>query len=836
MDRLNFIIEKQAKELTRTDCLNWREEYMRSINLKYPGLMSLYLLILLTLSAYSGTADIDKAQRATIDPVNILWYSRPAQKWENALPIGNGRLGAMVFGRTDIEKIQFNEETYWSGGPYNTSVKGGYEYLPEIQKLIFEGEYYKAHRIYGRYLMGYPVEQQKYQSTGDLLLKFKSKNEVTNYIQHLELDRGIHTVSYEQDGIKFKREAFVSPVDQVIVVRLTANKPGAISFIAKLNGYRNNAHSNYATDYYRKDGYGQDGLILTGKSADYMGVEGKMRYEARVKAVPEGGKMKVDDVNLIIEKADAVTIYIAAATNFVNYQDVSADQHERNDKVLAALEGKAYQQILTEHLAEHSKYYKRVDIDLGNSENSFLPTDERIKKFDGQNDPNLAALCLQYGRYMLISSSRSGTQPANLQGIWNDKMNPNWDSKYTTNINTEMNYWPAEVGNLTEFSDPLFKMITELTDQGTDVAREHYGKKGWVFHQNTDQWRVAAPMDGVQWGTFTTGGTWLCTHLWEHYLFTNDKEFLAEAYPIMKGNVEFFLDFLIEHPRYGWLVTNPSTSPENFPVRPGDEPFEDEVADYVSTTSICAGSAIDMQLLNDMFTYVASASEILNVDAEFRQKVLSTKAKLAPMQIGKNGDLMEWLEDWDQREDSHRHISNLYGLFPGNQISANKTPKFAEAAKVVLNQRGLPGNGWASAWKMGAWARLYDADKAMENFQYCMNNYTTDSLFSICSGALQVDGMFGLSAVVAEMLLQSHEGELHLLPTLPASWKAGEVRGLCARGGFEIDMSWSNGELVSASVKSKSGKPLSLIYGDKKIKLNTEAGKTYMFKGASLAY
>ncbi|RLE00092.1 MAG: glycoside hydrolase family 95 protein, partial [Candidatus Aminicenantes bacterium] len=426
-----------------------------------------------------------------------------------------------------------------------------------------------------------------------------------------------------------------------------------------------------------------------------------------------------------------------------------------------------------------------------------------------------------------------GTQPANLQGIWNEDMNPAWDSKYTTNINTEMNYWPAEVGNLSECAEPLFQMIEELADQGRDVAREHYGARGWVFHQNTDIWRVAAPMDGPDWGTFTTGGAWLCTHLWEHYLFTEDKEFLAHYYPIMKENVIFFLDFLVEHPRYGWLVTNPSTSPENFPGRADNIPFYDEVTGWMSPgTTICAGSTIDMQILRDLFTYVAEAAKILNVDHDFRQKVLSTRDRLAPMQIGQRGDLQEWLEDWPQKESSHRHISNLYGLFPGNQISARRTPKLAEAAKIVLEQRGLRGNGWSSAWKMACWARLYQPEKALENFVYAIKNYTFDNLFSICSKALQVDGSFGVAAAIMEMLLQSHEGEINLLPSLPSEWSNGFVRGIKARGGFELDIYWEKNCLKEATITSNLGKkcrvrtatPVQVFWGNKIIPVEEEEG------------
>jgi alpha-L-fucosidase 2 len=741
------------------------------------------------------------------DPGTVIWADRPADKWENAFPVGNGRLGAMVFGRTDEERIQLNEDTYWTGGPYSTTVKGGASALAEVRRLVFEGRLKQAHILFGRRLMGYPVEQQKYQSLGNLVLKLPAAEGISDYRHELDLDTAVDTTSYTDGGVRFTRQVFASPVDQVIVVRLTADRPGRVSFRAQLRGERNEAHSNYATDYFRMDGAPPDGLVVRGKSADYMGIAGRLRYEVRLKALPEGGTLRVEGDELAVDGADAMTLIVAAATNFVTYKDVSGDPAARVAAALGGAAGKPFATLLDAHLHEHRRLFRRVEISLPSGPASGLPTAERLKAFDGANDPALAGLVLQFGRYLLISSSRPGTQPANLQGLWNDKMNPPWDSKYTTNINTEMNYWPAEVANLSECAEPLFRMILDLTDQGSAVAREHYGARGWVFHQNTDLWRVAAPMDGPSWGTFTTGGAWLATHLWEHYLFTGDKAFLADYYPVLRDSAEFFLDFLVPHPAYGWLVTNPSTSPENFPAVPGQEPFFDEITTFTTTTTICAGSTIDMRILHELFADVAEAARILGVDAEFRSELLEARAKLPPMRIGRQGNLQEWLEDWDETEKSHRHISGLWGLFPGREIQKRETGGAAQGARVVLEQRGLPGNGWSSAWKAACWARLGEGGKALENFRFAANNYTTGSLFSICSGALQVDGALGFSAALAEMLLQSQGGTIELLPALPAAWPSGEVRGLRARGGFEVGLKWRDGRLARATFLSTIGGP-----------------------------
>jgi len=739
------------------------------------------------------------------NPGTLLWYEAPAKVWEEALPVGNGRLGAMVFGKNGEERIQLNEETYWSGGPYSTVVKGGYKVLPDIQKMIFEGNPIGAHKLFGRYLMGYPVEQQKYQSIGNLHLFFENEKEVTGYKRWLDLETGITSTEYTANRVTFKRDVFSSVPDQVIVIRMTANKPGSISFRASLRGCRNQTHSNYATDYFRMDGVGKDGLMINGKSADYLGVVGALRYKVQLKAIPEGGTMKLDDADMIIDKADAVTLYIVAATNFVNYKDVSGDHNARVAKYLAGLQGKTYVALHDAAVNDYKSLFDRVRLDLPVTNNSWLPTDKRMMGFETNSDPNLASLCYHFGRYLLISSSRPGTEAANLQGIWNDNMNPSWDSKYTTNINLEMNYWPVESGNLSDCAEPLIRLVKELTDQGSQVAKEHYGASGWVFHQNTDIWRVAAPMDGPTWGTFTVGGAWLTTHLWEHYLYTMDRAYLKEIYPVIKGSVEFFMDFLVPHPNGKWLVTNPSNSPENPPKGPGYKYFYDEVTGSYYFTTICYGSSMDEQILTDLFGYYAEASRILGVDQEFAQKVAAARARLVPPQIGRNGSLQEWSEDYEQMEDKHRHFSHMYGLYPGNVLSTKRTPQFVDAINAVLEQRGDGGTGFSRGWKMALWARLYDGDRANKIFKGYIKEQAYPQLFAKCYTPLQVDGSLGVTAGITEMLMQSHEGVIELLPALPKEWSTGEFKGVCARGAFELDMKWKEGKITNVEVLSKQG-------------------------------
>ncbi len=774
-----------------------------------------------------------------------LWYTSPAKTWDTALPVGNGRLGAMVFGETGHERIALNEETLWTGGPYDPTRKGAYRALPEIRKLLFAGDVAKAHDLFGRTMMGIPYEQQKYQPLADLIIDVPGADTVQDYRRELDLDSGIVRVSYRAGGVRYTREIFASAVDQVIVLRFTADRPGSITFDAQLHGVRNTQHSNYGTGYFHMDGLPPDTLRMTGKNSTYLGIEGRLRHETRVVVRTRGGSHDIDYRTLEVRGADEAVLVVAAATNFVSYDDVSGDPAARVAHTLAGVAHRTEAQMLTDHVAEHRSWFRRVSLEIGPSHDD-RPTDERLAAADSAPDPDLAALAYQFGRYLLIASSRPGTQAANLQGIWNDNPNPWWDSKYTTNINLEMNYWPAETAGLPELTEPLFSLISDVSQTGRSVAREHWGAPGWVLHQNTDIWRAAAPMDGPSWGDFTVGGAWLVTHLWEHYRFDPDTAFLARWYPVLRDQVRFLSAILVKDPNNGWLVTAPATSPENFPAYPGNGRFFDETSGiYLTARTMQPGPTIDISIIRSVFGSFMKAAEILNRDADLRARVAAQTDSLPPFQIGKHGQLQEWLQDWDEMEPHHRHLSPDWGAYPGDLITPRGTPGLARAVAVSIHRRGTGGCGWSQAWKVGLWARLDSARAADEELRLYLADNVLSNLFSRCGRALQVDGSLGMTAAIGEMLLQSHTDTVDVLPALPTSWSEGRVRGLRARGGFTIDITWAQGRPVEVVVRSKDGLPLLLRgaglarveragravsfarVGDGVIRFDTEAGATY---------
>lgn len=729
----------------------------------------------------------------------LLWYRKPAEQWTEALPVGNGRLGAMVFGGVAKERLQLNENTFWSGGPYDPNNPEALAALPEARKLIFAGKFTDARDLVGKRMMGNPLRQMSYQPIGDLVIEFAGAPAATEYRRELNLDTAITQTSFRAGGVQFRREVFASPIDQVIVVWLTADKPGQLSFVASLKTPQQNLPAP------RRE---QMDSQLNGIAPEERGVKGATRFSVQLRTLSDGGQVTVEPEKTTVEGANSVTLLVSIATSYVNYRDAGGDASGKAAKYLAAAAAKPYEKLRQIHIAEHQRLFRRASIDLGRSEAMNRPTDERLKTFADGKDPQLAALMFQFGRYLLISSSRRGGQPATLQGLWNDRTDPPWGSKYTININTEMNYWPAEVTNLAECHEPLFQLIRELVEPGSRTAKVHYGAGGWVCHHNTDIWRATAPCDGPHAGMWPCGGAWLCKHLWDHYEFSGDREFLKSAYPLMRGAAEFFLDTLVEEPTHHWLVTCPSLSPEN---------------EHHKGVKVCAGPTMDVEIIGDLFDHCIKSAEILGVDSELRERIAAARKRLPPLQVGRLGQLQEWLDDWDKPTDHHRHVSHLFALFPGEQITRDKTPDLLAAAQKSLELRGDGGTGWSKAWKINWWARLADGDHACRMLVEAITGNTYPNLFD-AHPPFQIDGNFGATSGIAEMLLQSQSGEISLLPALPKAWPNGKVTGLRARGGVEIDLVWRDGKLASALLKPS-------IDGPRRIRVPSKGGAVTVRSG-----
>ena len=760
-------------------------------------------------------ADMVAAAAPVPEPLR-LWYPRPATQWVEALPLGNGRLGAMVWGGGRYERLQLNEDTLYAGGPYDPTPPEALAALPEVRRLLFAGRYAEAEALANAKMMGRPKKQMPYQPLGDLLLDFLEVSDVNGYRRELDLDRALATSTFEARGLQHTREVLVSPVDQCVAVRLSGDKPGRIAL-------RIGLASDHAEAAVVADGTG--GLLLQGRNGDAFGIAGRLRFAARLRVLPGGGRMRRLGDRIEVVDADEVLLLLTAATSFRRFDDIGGDPEAITRHQLDAATGKPWETLLQAHVAEHQRMFRRVGIDLGRSPAAVaaLPTDERVARFAAAGDPALAALYHQFGRYLLICCSRPGTQPANLQGIWNDLLSPPWESKYTININTEMNYWPAEANALPECVEPLERMVAELAEAGTETARRMYGAPGWVVHHNTDLWRRTAPIDGAEWGLWPTGGPWLLQHLWDRWDYGREPGYLEKVWPLFKGAAEFFAATLVKDPETGAMVTAPSISPEN------EHPFG---------ASLCAGPSMDAQLLRDLFGQCIEIAGRLGVDAELAAKLESLRGRLPPHRIGRAGQLQEWQQDWDMDvpEIHHRHVSHLYALHPSSQVNVRDTPRLAAAARRSLEIRGDDATGWGIGWRLNLWARLRDGEHAYKVLAMLLSpSRTYPNLFD-AHPPFQIDGNFGGTAGITEMLLQSWGGSVFLLPALPGAWPDGRVRGLRVRGAAGVDLEWAGGVLRRARISSDPGGRYRLEYRGSLLDLELAAGEgaTVGWRGGAL--
>ena len=777
--------------------------------------------LFLTLSLLTFVA-AGEAQRLPLQNHNLMWYDRPAVLWTEALPLGDGRLGAMMFGNPLQEHLQLNEETMWAGNPNNNYNPEAAEWIPKIRQLVFEGRYREAQDLCTRYVKSPTNQGMPYQPFGDLLVNFNGQLDYTNYRRSLDLDSALAVVEYDVNDVHFRRECFTSFADSVVILHLSASRPGQLSFTATMTTPQQDSRLNDAPE----------GITLHGMTGGHEKLGSRLRFFGRAVVKNRGGSQTIRHGIITVEGADEATIYVSIATAFQNYRSIKGDERARSANQMQLALQKDYATARAQHIEAYQAMANRNTLWLGDDKYADRTTVDRLRDFGKTHDKHLVAMYYRFGRYLLISSSQPGGQPANLQGIWNDKMLPSWDSKYTCNINLEMNYWPSEVCNLSELNEPLFRLIREVSQTGRDAARVMYGVRdttAWVLHHNTDLWRITGAVDNAPSGMWMSGGAWLCTHLWQHYLYTLDLDFLREWYPVMKGAASFFDETMVYEPLHHYLVVCPTNSPENTPQ------------EHDATT--VAGCTMDSQLIGDLWDEVAQAARLLG-DIPTAEHYEARVKELAPMQIGSWGQLQEWVEDWDNPADDHRHVSHLYGLFPSNRISARNTPDLAKAAQISLEHRGDISTGWAMGWRVCLWARLLDGNhayKLIENqlsltherdvsYEPKLGGGTYANLFD-AHPPFQIDGNFGCTAGIAEMLMQSQDPVIQLLPALPDYWKdEGRISGLVARGGFVIDMEWHDGKVSRLEVTSRLGGLLQIAGpGLKKtLKRQTQAGQSYL--------